>query len=166
MVDCARASLAVAVALAAAAVVLSSGSQDSGRTAEAAGGIAFKELDHGTRPGSGESETRRGRVLRTETGARRVLRGWDLDRAVEAVEPVDFARRSLLVVLDSSRSSAGYRLRVVRVDVRNRRAIVTATVRRAEGMYAQVISRPYALLSIARRSLARATRGVVVRLQG
>lgn len=165
MLDCARASLAVAAGLAAAAAALSSGSQDPDRIAQAAGAVAFREIDHGTRPGSGTSETRRGRVLRTETGAERVLRGWGLQRAVEAIEPVDFARRSLLVVLDSSRPSTGYRLRVVRIDVRNRRAVVTATVRRAEGIDGQAISRPYALLSVARTSLAGASRGVVVRLR-
>ena len=166
MVDCARASLALAAALAAAAVALTSGPGDAGPAAQAAGAIAFREIDHGTRPGSGNREARRGRVLRTEQGATRVLRAWRLDRAIEPARGVDFERRSLIVALESSRPSTGYRLRVVRIDVRNRRAIVTATVRRAQGLDGQAISRPYALVSVARSALARATRGVAVRLQG
>ena len=150
------------LATATAAAVVASG---AGSVA-APGGVAFREIDHGTRPGSGERELLRGRVLRSESGAARVLRGWKLDGAVAAAKTVDFERRSVIVALDATRPSTGFRLRVERVDVRNRRAIVTATVRRSGGIDGQALSRPYALVSVARGSLARATRGAVVRLRG
>lgn len=150
------------LATATAAAVVASGAG----SVTAAGGVAFREIDHGTRPGSGEREALRGRVLRGEAGASRVLRGWKLPGAVAAAKQVDYERRSLVVALDASRPSTGYRLRVVRVDVRNRRVIVTATVRRSGGIDGQALSRPYALVSVARGSLARATRGAVVRLRG
>jgi len=159
----ARTSLASIAAIAAAAVAVA---VDPEPAARAADGVAFREIDHGTRPGSGDREQLRGRVLRTETGAARVLRGWGLERAIAATKAVDFERRSVIVALDGSRPSTGYRLKVVRIDVRNRRALVTATVRRPQGIDAQAISRPYALVSVSRRSLTGATRGVVVRLRG
>jgi len=165
-VNGARTSFALTAAVAAAALAIAGGPGRDGQAARAAGGVAFREIDHGTRPGTGKREELRGRVLRTESGASRVLRGWGLKDAIGAAKAVDYERRSLVVALADSRPSTGYRLRVVRVDVRHRHVIVTATVRRAEGIDGQAISRPYALVSVARRSLARATRGVVVRLQG
>ena len=155
-------SLAASAAIAAAALLAAGNRWPA---AHAAGGVAFREIDHGTRPGSGERESLRGRVLRTEAGAARVLRGWGLERAIAAAGSVDFAERSVVVALDASRPSTGYRLRVVRIDVRNRRALVTVTVRRPDGIDGQVISRPYAVVSVPRRSLAGATRGVAVRLR-
>lgn len=155
-------SLAALAAVAAVALLLAGAPWPAAR---AAGAVAFREIDHGTRPGSGGYEPPRGRVLRTQAGAARVLRGWGLDRAVAAARSVDFGARSVLVALDGSRPSTGYRLRVVRVDVRNRRALVTVTVRRPDGIDGQAISRPYAVVSVPRRALAGATRGVVVRLR-
>jgi hypothetical protein len=154
-------SLAALAAVAAVALLLAGDRW----AARAAGAVAFREIDHGTRPGSGDHESPRGRVLRTQAGATRVLRGWGLDRAIAAATSVDFGERSVVVALDASRPSTGYRLRVVRIDVRNRRALVTVTVRRADGIDGQAISRPYAVVSVPRRALVGATRGVVVRLR-
>ncbi len=166
MVNGARTSLALTAAVAAVAAAVFALTGDRGPAAGAADGVAFREIDHGTRPGSGDREQLRGSVLRSATGAARVLRGWGLRDAIAATKAVDFERRSVIVALDGSRPSTGYRLKVERVDVRNRRALVTATVRRPQGIDGQAISRPYALVSVSRRSLAGATRGVVVRLRG
>jgi hypothetical protein len=163
-----RTALAVGVgivATCAAAGIASAGAGSNEPAAHRAGGLAFHEVDHGRKPGSGSADRARGRVLRSAAAAAQVLRDWGLDSAIRAVGTVDFERESLIVVLGASQPSTSYRLRVSRVLVRDRHAVVSATVRRPAGIDGQAITQPYALVALARGSLAHVDGRVTVHVR-
>ncbi len=151
--------------LVAVAVAVSAG---AGAASAAGGRVAHHEVTAGSRGANlpGERLQDVGRVLRSRAEAIRVLGRWGLDRA--AVQGVDFARRSLIVVLADYRPSAGYRARVASVVVRGRDAVVTTDVRfeAAGKLVAQDLERPWVVVAVQQATVAKVRREVKVRTRG
>ena len=115
----------------------------------------------------GQGGAARGRLVRTKASAARALRGWDLERAIPAANRVDYARKSLVIVLGGSVPDTAHRLAVQRVSVASRRVSVRAEIRHPAGaMGGQAISRPYVLLAVDRDDVAGAAATVSVRVSG
>jgi hypothetical protein len=149
--------LALTIALIAAAAVTSTASAGSGQ-------VTFRELTSGSRAANlpGERKQDVGQVLRSASEATSQLREWGLDTA--AVRSVDFSRKSVVAVLADYASSGGYRTRVSRVIVRDGRAVVTADVRYEGGDFAvSDLERPWVLVAVDRRAVARVRDDVLVR---
>ena len=125
------------------------------------GPVAFRELAFGSRGFNLPGEKKRdvGRVLRSAPQAAAVLRSWGLGTA--PVRAVDFAHESLVVMLASYQPSGGYRVRVSRLVVRGREAVLTAGVRYEGGEYAtSSLERPWVVVAV-RRARVSAARGAV-----
>jgi hypothetical protein len=163
----------LAVALAGVFVMLACGSSApdaDGRqvaTAAASGALRYSVVTSGTIADQGRGGRARGRLMRSKASAARALRAWELDRAVPAAGRVDYARKSLVIVLGGSVPDTAYRLTVRRVSVASRRVSVRADVRRPAGAVGgMAISRPYTLLTVDRDDVASAGATVSVRVSG
>ena len=129
--------------------------------------LRHKVVTSGAIADQGQGGVARGRLVRSKAGAARVLRAWDLERAIPAANRVDFARKSLVIVLGGSVPDSAHRLAVRRVSVASRRVSVRADVPRREGAIgATVISRPYTLVAVDRDDVAGASATVSVRVTG
>jgi hypothetical protein len=127
--------------------------------------VPYSVVKRGTIPDRGRAGSPRGRLVRDRAGAARILRAWDLERALPAARSLDYARKSLIIVLAGSVPDTAYSLAVRRVSIRSQRIEVQAAVRRPAGAVGgMAISRPYALLSVDRDDAAGADGTVSVRI--
>lgn len=127
--------------------------------------LPYSVVKSGAIADQGQGGSARGRLVRSKSSAARTLRAWDLERAIAAANGVDYARKSLVVVLGGSAPDTAYRLAVRRVSVASRRVSVRADVRRPAGANGgMAISRPYTLLAVDRDDVAGASATVSVRL--
>lgn len=151
------------VALSATLAAATAGSTDD--RASARGTLPFREVTQGARGFEvpGESMLARGRVARSASQAAKALRAWGLDAA--ATKSVNFVRESAIVVLAPYQPTGGYRLRVSRVLVRGREAVLTGSVRYEGGeTVAASIERPWVVIAVKRASASR-VRDVRIRLR-
>lgn len=136
---------------------------DGARPPSAAPGtLRYTVVKAGSIADQGRGGGARGRLVRDSSRAASVLRDWDLQRAIPAARAVDYSRKSLVIVLGGSAPDTAYRLAVKRVSIRSRRVSVRADLRRGAGAGGMAISRPYALLTVARGDVAGAASGVSV----
>jgi hypothetical protein len=153
------ATLSAAVAMTA----VSATTQDE--ASAASGTLAFHELTRGSRGFEmpGESTRARGQVVRSAAQAATLLRAWGLDGA--AAKSVNFARENAIVALAAYQPTGGYRLRVSRVQVRGRDAVLTGRVRFEGGqLVTQSTERPWVVIAVKRTAVARVRRNVQVKL--
>jgi hypothetical protein len=119
--------------------------------------VDFHELAYGGSPGQTVvPDAPVARIVRDAQAARTLLRTWDIDPARTRVGAVDFARRSVIVLLAGFRPTAGYRARVLTADLAGGMATVTAAVIRPRGLVADVVARPWVVVSVPRAAVARA----------
>jgi len=127
-----------------------------GQNASAASGsVAFSEALHGSRGFNlpDEREAASARVLRSASQAKRQLRSRGIDPA--AVEKVNFARESAIVLLAAYQPTGGYRARITKIRALGRQAVVTASVRFEGGeVVASSIERPWVVVVVKRSALA------------
>jgi hypothetical protein len=94
------------------------------------------------------------RIVRDAPAAAALLHALEMDRALPRLGSVDFARRSLVAVLGDWRPNPSYGVLVGAIDVAGGTATVTATVvHRAVG-HADVLARPWSVLSVPRAAVA------------
>lgn len=105
------------------------------------------------------------RVVRDAPAARALLTALEMDRALPRVAAVDFRRRSLVVVLGDWRPNPSYGLLVGAIDVAGGTATLTATVVVRAGGHADVIARPWTIVSVPRAGVAGAAPEVPVVLR-
>jgi uncharacterized Zn-binding protein involved in type VI secretion len=132
----------------------------------ASGVVPFHELTAGSRGFEmpGESTRAGGQVVRSAAQAAALLRAWGLD--VTAAKSVNFARENAIVAMAAYQPTGGYRLRVSRVQVRGREAVVTGRVRYEGGqLMTQSTERPWVVIAVKRTSVARVRKNVQVKLR-
>lgn len=93
-----------------------------------------------------------------------MLASWHLQAATPAAAAVDFSHSCVVAVLAGSRPSSAYRLRVVKTQVRDGRVVATVSVRQPAGAIgAMAISRPWAVVEVAREAVVDAAPEVTIR---
>jgi hypothetical protein len=119
--------------------------------------VDFHELAYGGSPGQTVvPDAPVARIVRDAQAARTLLQTWDIDPARTRVGAVDFTRRAVIVLLAGFRPTAGYRARVLATDLAGGTATVTAAVTRPRGLVADVVARPWVVVSVPRAAVARA----------
>lgn len=118
------------------------------------GEIGFRIVDYGTMGGEAlAGPSPEARIVRDAAEARALLSPWELRRAAAHVAAVDFARRSLIVV-GGWWPNPGYGILPGSVIVSGGAAQVVGTVIRRPGGHADVVARPWVILSVPRAAVA------------
>jgi hypothetical protein len=136
----------------------------AGGTAHAAS-VGFHAVAYGTTAGQAAGPPEPGaRIVRDAQAARALLPAWDMRQALKRVAAVDFSRRSVIAVLTTWLPDPSWQARVRAVTVAGRRATVAVTVVKRPVGAADVIVRPWTVVSVPRAAVARARPEVAVRL--
>lgn len=105
------------------------------------------------------------RIVRDAGSARALFQAWGMDRPLRRAAPIDFRRRSLIVLIDGWMPDPGYVNLVGAVDVTGGTTTLTATLFHRGGGSATVLARPWAIVSVPRGAVAQAAPEVRTALQ-
>ena len=130
----------------------------SSTPAAARGDVPFKVVAKGTAPASGKEPRTRAELVRSRAAAEKLLVHWNLERAVRKLKGVDFKRHRLLILVARGNDTTEH-LDITRVSTSGTRITAAGKVTRNAGAIGnQVLSTPYALVTVPKSVAATSAR--------
>jgi hypothetical protein len=118
--------------------------------------VTFKLVAQGAPASDGDAPKTQADVVSSNSAAKKILRRWDLEKALPSLAKVDFDDSRLLILVARGTSTAD-RLEIRKVTLRAGHLTATGKIE-ADGIGGQVLTRAYALVTVSKRVKASSAR--------